>query len=126
MLEFYKQKRWWTVLQSPIVIIVLLVLVIVLGREVYERYTTEREMADRRLEVESQLDELTERRDALKEKVEYLSNERGIEAEMRRNFDVAQEGEKVIIILEDESLANVEPIPVPPPPPLSPWYIFWD
>ncbi len=125
MLEFYKQKRWWTVLQSPIVIIVLLILVIVLGREVYERYTIEREMADRRLEVESQLDELTERRDALKEKVEYLSNERGIEAEMRRNFDVAQEGEKVIIILEDESQANVEPIPVASEPPSKPWYKFW-
>lgn len=125
MLEFYKQKRWWTVLQSPIVIIILLVLVVILGREVYERYTIEREMADRRLEVESQLDELTERRDALKEKVEYLSNERGIEAEMRRNFDVAQEGEKVIIILEDESQANVEQIPVASESPSPPWYKFW-
>jgi cell division protein FtsB len=125
MLEFYKQKRWWTVLHSPLVIIALLVVVIVLGREVYERYTIEREMAERRAEVERQLGELSNRRDSLKEKVEYLSGERGIEAEMRRNFDVAQKGEKVVIILEDESLAGVEPIP-PPPPPARPWYRFWE
>lgn len=125
MLEFYKQKSWWRAVQSPLAITVLLVVVIVLGMEVYERYTIEREMAGRRVEVERKLDELSGRRDQLKEKVEYLSNERGIEAEMRRNFDVAQEGEKVIIILEDESEASTEPIPAPSEPPSRPWYKFW-
>ena len=125
MLEFYKQKRWWSVLQSPLVIVVLLVLVAVLAREVYERYTIEREMAGRRAEVEHRLSELKERRDGLKEKVEYLSHERGIEAEMRRNFDVVQEGEKVVIILEDENESKIEPLSPPPPPDDTPWYIFW-
>lgn len=126
MLKFYKQKSWWTVVHSPVTVVFLLVLVFLLGKEVYERYTIEREMAGRRIEMESKLQELTERRDSLKEKVEYLSHERGIEAEMRRNFDVAQEGEKVIIILEDEALANVEPISDPTPLPPQPWYKFWE
>ncbi|MFN3188435.1 MAG: septum formation initiator family protein [Candidatus Paceibacteria bacterium] len=125
MLEFYKQKRWWSVLQSPIVIIILLILVFVLGKEVYERYTIEREMAGRRVEVERRLGELKERRDVLKEKVEYLSHERGIEAEMRRNFDVVQEGEKVVIILDDENESRIEPLSPPAPLKKSPWYIFW-
>jgi cell division protein FtsB len=126
MLEFYKQKRWWTVLYSPVVIVLLLVAVVVLGREVYERYTIEREMSGRREEVEKRLEELKVRRDVLKEKVEYLSHERGIEAEMRRNFDVVQEGEKVVIILEDEAEANIQPLsPLPPATP-APWYRFWE
>jgi hypothetical protein len=32
-----------------------------------------------------------------------LSSERGIEAEMRRQFDVALEGEQVVVIVNDES-----------------------
>jgi cell division protein FtsB len=126
MLEFYKQKQWWRVLYSPLVIVVLLGLVILLSQEVYERYMIEREMATRRVEVERRVEELRARRDALGEKVEYLSHERGIEAEMRRNFDVAQEGEKVVIILDDESKSSIEPIPVPPTVPPVPWYRFWE
>jgi len=126
MLEFYKQKQWWTVLYSPVVIVGLLLAVVVLGREVYERYTIEREMASRRVEVERRVEELKERRDTLDEKVQYLSHERGIEAEMRRNFDVAQEGEKVVIILDDETQSNIQPLPELPPPPPRPWYRFWE
>jgi len=126
MLEFYKQKRWWTVVYSPVVIIALLLAVVVLGREVYERYTIEREMAIRRVEVENRLEELRVRRDALKEKVEYLSHERGIEAEMRRNFDVAQEGEKVVIIVDTDTQADILPVTAPELPPAPPWYRFWE
>lgn len=128
MLEFYKQKRWWMVLYSPVVIIVLILLLVVLGRELYERYSIEREMAARRLEVEWRVGELEERRDALRQQVEYLSHERGIEAEMRRNFDVAQDGEKVVIILDDASDTTIVPLPPLPPPPVptAPWYRFWE
>lgn len=127
MLEFYKQKRWRLFLYSPLVIIILLILVFFLGQAVYERYQIEREMAGRRLEMESKVEEMKVRRDSLVEKVEYLSHERGIEAEMRRNFDVVGEGEKVIIILEDENEVNIQPLSKPEPEPEPvPWYRFWE
>jgi len=125
MLEFYKKKSWWAVLYSPLMIVVLVVAIGVLGKEVHERYTIEREMAERRMEVERRLGELRERRDLLKDKVDYLSHERGIEAEMRRNFDVVQEGERVVIILDDENQSNIQPLSQPAPP-SSPWYKFWE
>ena len=44
---------------------------------------------------------MEEKRDELKERVEYLKGEQGIESEIRKYFDVALEGEKVVVLIED-------------------------
>lgn len=107
-------------------IIILLIIAVLLSLAVYDRFVIEREMAVRRAELEDNFRQLEIRRQNLAEQVEYLSHERGIEAEIRRNFDVAQEGEKVVIILEDET-DNIEPlIPLSPPSKPKPWYKFWE
>lgn len=90
---------------------------------VYQRYTIEQEMVERREEAEAHLKELESRRADLEKKVEYLSNERGIEAEMRRNFDVARPGEQVVIILDEEKKPEIEPLPKTSEE--EPWYKFW-
>ena len=59
-------------------------------------------MAERRQEKEKELQELKERKAVLEEKVEYLSDDSGIEAEVRKHFDVAKAGEQVVILLENE------------------------
>ncbi len=126
MLQFYQGRSWKQFLRSPLMAIILSIVVISLSFVVYDRYVIEREMAARRAELEHNYRELEERRRLLSEQVEYLSHERGIEAEMRRNFDVAQEGEKVVIILDDET-STIEPLaPLPPLPPPKPWYRFWE
>jgi len=66
------------------------------------RYEIAMEMKERRLVEEQQAAVLEERKNALAEEVRYLSSERGIEAEMRRQFDVALPGEQVVVIVEDE------------------------
>jgi len=92
----------------------------------YNRYVIEREMSSRQLDAENELKTLEQRRDTLQKKVDYLSNDRGIEAEMRRNFDVAREGEKVVIILDDEiATNNIEPLSSITPTTTRPWYKFW-
>lgn len=85
------------------------------------------EMRERRELTEAQATVLEARRDELEREVRYLSSERGIEAEMRRQFDVAQEGEQVVVLLEEETnAAGTTTIPdgVNPPTPV-PWYQFW-
>ena len=54
--------------------------------------------------------------------MEYLSGERGIEEEIRKHFDVAKEGEQVVIIVdkEEEELTPTELIEE-----VKPWYQFW-
>jgi cell division protein FtsB len=83
-------------------------------------------MAAREVESKAELQVLEERKAKLEEKVEYLSNERGIEAEMRRNFDVALDGEQVVIILDKkETESLIEPLDAPTKTDEAPWYYFW-
>lgn len=90
------------ILYSKITLVFILIACVFLAMSVYERFTIEREMAERRHEAETERAALIERKQELTEKVEYLSAERGIEAEMRNNFDVAREGEQVVVIIDDE------------------------
>lgn len=81
-------------------------------------------MAERRENAEKDLSELHKHKEQLEEKVKYLQDDRGIEAELRRQFDVALPGEEVIVIVEKES--DVEPIPVRTATEAEPaWYQFW-
>lgn len=126
MLQFYQKRTWRIIISSPLAIIVLVFVLLFLARIVYERYTIERAMATRRLESELRLESLVERKAQLQQKVEYLSNDRGIEAEMRRNFDVARPGEQVVIILDKEPDANIQPLtPMNTGETNAPWYQFW-
>jgi cell division protein FtsB len=124
MLEFYQKKSWRSVFKSWWFVGVLAVLCLFMLYVVYDRYTIERDMASRRSAAEASLRELEERRAHIEDKVQYLSSDRGIEAEMRRNFDVAQPGEQVVIILDPEVPGNTIQ-PLPPIPDTPPWYLFW-
>jgi len=67
---------------------------------------------------------LRSQKDALQEQVDYLSNERGIEAEMRRQFDVALEGEQVVVIVEPEAGPEIQPMSTSTEEEAA-WYEFW-
>jgi len=126
MLNFYQKRSWRTILYSPIALTFLVMISLYLAFVTYNRYVIEREMSSRQLDAENELKILEQRRDTLQKKVDYLSNDRGIEAEMRRNFDVAREGEKVVIILDDEiATNNIEPLSSITPTTTRPWYKFW-
>ncbi len=123
MLEFYKKRTLLSWLHSPLALGFLGIILLFMMSVVYQRYTIEQDMVERREEAATQLKGLEERRAELEKKVEYLSNERGIEAEMRRNFDVARPGEQVVIILDAEKKAEIEPLT--PIETAKPWYKFW-
>ena len=57
--------------------------------------------------------------------VEYLSSERGVEAEMRRQFDIVREGEQVVIILDDDKSTTTPTTTLPAEEESRPWYKFW-
>lgn len=124
MFDFYQKRKFKVVLASrPVQVFVLLVTLFVLW-SAYVRYDIASEMAERRLMVEQEALKLQERKESLETQVNYLSDERGIEAEMRRQFDVAKEGEKVVVIVEDEK-SEVETIPLSTSTKESHWYEFW-
>lgn len=112
-MSLLRKKGWWqALLHSRLTLLVLLILTVMISFAVYDRYVIEREMAERRETKEMQLHTMEEQRDELKDRVEYLKGEQGIESEIRKYFDVALEGEKVVVLIgeseseEQNSLAN--------------------
>ncbi len=125
MFDFHQKRKLRAAFESRITWTILLILSGFMIVSAYDRYQIARDMADRRLSVEAEKERLVERKAELEADVEYLSNERGIEAEMRRQFDVAREGEQVVIIVEDENKATTTtPLPTSAPSE-RPWYRFW-
>lgn len=102
-------------------------LVGLLAISVYERFTVERDMAARLQRAQEEQRALEERRTELETRVDDLTGERGVETEIRRNFDVAKEGEQVVVIVDDESDAEEvsDPDVESAASSSAPWYQFW-
>lgn len=102
MFDFHEKRKIRNIVFSKFTILILLILTILLSMSVFERFMALRAIAEKRAIREAELHELRQRAAALEAEVEYLQHGRGIEEELRNRFDVAKEGEQVIIIVDDE------------------------
>lgn len=125
MFDFHQKRKLKAAFESRVTWTILLIFSGLMIVSAYDRYQIARDMADRRLSVEAEKERLVERKAELEADVLYLSNERGIEAEMRRQFDVAREGEQVVIIVDDEATAATATPLSTSTPNERPWYRFW-
>jgi cell division protein FtsB len=123
MAHFGQKKKITEYLYSKPSIAVLIILACFLSVTVFQRFVVERDMAARKDAVEEDRELLMNRRGELKERVEYLSGDRGIEEEIRKHFDVAKDGEQVVIIVDKTEVKREESKPQSPTP--KPWYQFW-
>lgn len=127
MFDFHQKRKLRAVLNSPITQGIILSLALLVGWSAYVRFDIAMEMRDRRIQAELQAEALQARKESLEKQVEYLSSERGIEAEMRRQFDVALPGEQVVVIIDDkEKGPEVKPLSTSTKSEEGPaWYQFW-
>jgi cell division protein FtsB len=121
-MQFGKKTTWHTVVYSYPVLCLMLVIMVLLAMSVFERYTAEREMRERRAASEAAYAALQAREATLRADVEYLAGERGIEEELRKNFDVAKPGEQVIVLTGEPETVDV---PATTTPPESSGWQFW-
>jgi cell division protein FtsB len=124
MFDFQQKRKIKSWLGSRITQGFFLVLAILVLMSAFNRYLIAADMAERRATVEAEVKDLEERRKSLEAEVNYLNDERGIEAEMRRQFDIAREGEQVVVILEDEN-EIVNTTTTASTTEGRPWYRFW-
>ncbi|MCB9814846.1 septum formation initiator family protein [Candidatus Nomurabacteria bacterium] len=126
MFDFYQKRKLRTIINSPFTQGVILVMVLFVGWSAYIRYEIAVEMTERSEKAKQDVQALEEHKEKLSEQVKYLSNERGIEAEMRRQFDVALEGEQVVVIVDKEKEESlVQPLSTTTEPVAKKWYQFW-
>lgn len=114
MLDFYQKRKLRAVMNSRWTQGVLGVLAFAMLWNAFERYTIAAMMSERRELVEMEAAALQSQKETLETQVQYLRDDRGIEAEMRRQFDIALPGEEVVVILEDQDKeSEVEPLEAP-------------
>lgn len=126
-MAFKKRSKFKQYLYSPITSGLLCLVALFLGINVYERYEVASDMSNRASDIAVELDHLQERQQQLQERVEYLADDRGREAEIRKHFDVAREGERVVIIVDDEVQSAVAGASTTEfdAEESRPWYKFW-
>ena len=125
MFDFYQKRKIRSLVNSRYTQGFLLFLVLLVGWSAFVRFQIAAEMSDRRELAAQEALLLRAQKDALQEQVDYLSNERGIEAEMRRQFDVALEGEQVVVIVEPEAGPEIQPLSASSTEDNAAWYQFW-
>jgi len=125
MFDYYQKRKLRGIINSRYTQGFIILLALWVGYSAYVRFDIAMEMTDRREVAELKADELEVRKNELEEKVEYLSSERGLEAEMRRQFDVALPGEQVVVIVEDEVTSEIMPLSTSTNEREDEWYQFW-
>jgi cell division protein FtsB len=100
LLGIRSRKRLYRLLMA----LILLVLVFFIGKSVWFGYQKNRIVKDRYEEVKNELETLEKRDEGLREEINRLSTERGIEEELRSKFQVSKPGEQTAVIVESESV----------------------
>jgi cell division protein FtsB len=106
MLGFHEKRRVARIFYSKGSMIALLVL---FGVGVYAAASAramQERATEKRAELSDELMQLEGRATALEEDIVRLEDPRGIEAELRRRYDVAKEGEEVVVLIEEEDTAS--------------------
>ena len=78
----------------------LLLLIVLLIRGVWGVYFKERESRVLRLEAQAQLADLERREGELRADIAELKTDRGIEQELRERYDLARQGEGVVVLVD--------------------------
>ncbi len=108
MRELQARRRLRRFVYSKVTVVVLLILVIFVGRSVWSVYQKNRIANYHYVQSEIRLNELRERQSEIESDVRRLSSVRGREEEIRRTLPVAKEGERVIVILDQDLESGLE------------------
>lgn len=129
MFDFYEKRKLRDIFFSKPMAGFVFILALLLSYSAYGRYVAERETREKRLLRVEELQTLQQRAALLESKVLHIESERGMEDAIREQFDVAKEGEKVIVIVDPAASKTVEEkpqiFPLPPKPSLLERLKFW-
>ena len=109
MRDLHRRQRAKRVVYSIPVLILLGALLIFVTLEAFEAMVVQRDSVRRLVEGEEKMLDLSKREEELKEDIARLGTEEGVRAEIREKFNVVEEGEQVVLILDPKpSLENKE------------------
>lgn len=100
MFDFHERRKLRNILYSKPILVILGIVFVLLIYSAWGSYQKEFETREKRDQRAAVLEDLQGRKAALEGELERLNTERGVEAEIRSKFEVAKEGEDVIVIVD--------------------------
>ena len=98
-----EQKKKWS---DYLILLGLIIILILISRATWSLYQKNQIALANLHSSTERINKLTERQVVLRNKIERLKTERGIEEEIRNNFSVAKVGEQVVNIVEEKPVAT--------------------
>ncbi|MFA6339194.1 MAG: septum formation initiator family protein [Candidatus Paceibacterota bacterium] len=105
MREFREQRKIKKIIYSKVIVLILLVVLVIAANSTWKVYQKERESADKLSEIQKKYNDIKNREKDLANIVSRLKTDQGKEEEIRNKFQVAKDGEEVIILV-DKSMAS--------------------
>jgi len=102
-MDFQQKKTIKRIMYSKITLFVLLLLVILFTRAVWNMYQKEKFSKIGLATVEKKYDDLTSRKEYLEGQIDKLQTDEGVEAEIRDKFSVTKRGEVSVLIIDSSS-----------------------
>ncbi len=97
-----RQKLWHKIAFSWVTLLSLLLLSLLLARSVVGMYHKNARASERVQDARTELSKVEERRESLSKSLGHIKTTKGVEEELRRKFDVAREGEHLLVIVDKE------------------------
>lgn len=104
----HRRKRT-EAMRAHIILALLVIILILFSRGIWNIYGAYRESVDRRALVEDRYSTLDARVHEMDRTVALLKTDEGKEAEIRRSFNVVKRGEQVAIIVDTEDVSHASP-----------------
>ena len=105
-MEFKDKQKTKRFFYSKTVIFIVIVVILTLIPGVYGIYVKGQESAKDRSAAERELADLKTREEMLSSKLNYVNTDRGLEEEIREKFNVAKQGESVIVLVDKPVVAS--------------------
>ncbi|MEK7182340.1 MAG: hypothetical protein AAB334_00680 [Patescibacteria group bacterium] len=102
MRDFIKKKKYYKILYSRIILLILIILTVIFAKGAWNVYKKERITDENLINAERELASIKEREYFLNTQIGTAGTQKGIEKELRIKFDIVKESEKVIIIVDKE------------------------
>ncbi len=102
-MKYGNRSIWKKILYSPTVLFILIILFVLIGRSVWNIYS-KTDISSAKLEQSrNELLKIQQRKADLEARISRLSNDDGLEAEIRSKYRAVKSGEKVAVIVDENN-----------------------
>lgn len=108
MQHFRKKQQFKRRLYSKLVLILLFVALLFVAHGTWGIFQKARQSKQLLERAQAEKAELAEKQAAIEYRIDRMKTQTGIEEEIRSKFDVAREGEQLIVIVENEEEVEIE------------------